>query len=220
MILSKKMITTTIALSALFLSSCATTNSNNKIDPNYQAYLQTIQNYHPKIVEIEAQPGQTIELKGVQKFVVYAPSGSAGSSIRVYRPAPDPWVMITHDVLHTGLTAATTVLPKYYAWKYGSSVIKTAIHNSGTHVNGDYISNGDKVGQDKYTVSGDYVTGTKAGQDYVGQDKNNPGQDYVGQSKYNPGQDYVGQDKNTVTGDYVTGTKDSYNTPKDNSTTP
>jgi hypothetical protein len=203
-------------LGLVLISACSTT-SNTKLNPNYQAYLNTVSKYHPKLVEIEAQPGQTIEMKGVAKFVVYAPSNSA-MRIQAYRPAPNPGVQITHEVLSTVFGTAKDILPGYFGWRYGSSILKKAFDSAGTHVQGNYntgtyttvgadlvqgdktmgnkyTAQGDITGGDKNTVTGDYVTGTKTDNNIQG--------------------DYVTGTKTDVTGDYVTGTKtdytDSYN---------
>jgi hypothetical protein len=53
----------------IFTFGCA--SSKGKVDPNYLAYLNAAQ-AQPKVVEIEAEPGQTITMQGVKKFVVYA----------------------------------------------------------------------------------------------------------------------------------------------------
>jgi len=112
-----------IGLLLVSLTACSTAPS--KIDPNYQAYLNTIKTRpQQKIVEIVAQDNRTIELKGVKEFVVYAPNG-AGSGVAVYRPQPNPATVIAHDVVHTLGLGLLTTLPTYWGWKYGSSIVKT-----------------------------------------------------------------------------------------------
>ena len=208
-----------VALLGVFLTACAI---NPKLDPNYQQYLETqkeIAQNPPKIVEIDAQPGQTIELKGVAKFVVYNVNGHT-TGVAVYRPQPNPATVIFSKLFDTALDASKSILPTYFGWHYGSHILSKAFdraggnynigadYNSGqmTKVQGDYntgtmtkvqgdLTQGDKVGQNKYMV----------GADYVGSDKTQG--DKVGQNKYTAGQDYTGQDKYSAGGDYVNGNK-------------
>jgi len=220
--------------SLLFLLSSCSSNKPIKEDPNYQAYLQTIQNYHPKIVEIKAQPGQTIELKGVQEFIVYAPSGSK-LNIHPYRPPEDSSSVIAREFLRTTKDITLGILPNYFGWKYGSSVLKKAFDSAGTHVQGNYNTGtytnvggdqvtGDKIQGDKWNAGSDIVSGTKytATGDIVGADKT--GSDKAGQDIYEPGSDYVGQGKYdnsyNTTSTTSTTTTTYENKKSDNSTTP
>lgn len=204
------------------LSSCTTVSP--KLDPNYQAYLKTQQELaqHPApIVEIKAQPGQSIVLQGVSEFVVYNPNGRT-ARVAIYRPRPNPATVIFSKLFDTALDASKSILPTYFGWHYGSHILSKAFDRAG----GVYNVSGDYNPGTMTKVQGDYTTGTKyavqgnyAGADYiqgdkVGGDKYQAGEDYVsgdkvGQDKYQAGEDYVGQNK--VGADYVGGNKAGQN---------
>ena len=208
----KKHLLVSIPLLAL-LSACSTTQ---KLDPNYLAYLKAQQNAmkaQPKIVEIDAQPGQPIILSGVKKFIVYAPRGNTAGSIRVYHPAPNPATVIFSKLFDTALDGAKSILPAYFGWHYGSHILTRAFDRAG----GNYNVTGDYNTGTMTKVTGDYTTGTKynvqgsyAGADQVqgnkvGQNNYQPGQDLVGQNK--AGQDVTGQSKYQAGQDYTAGNK-------------
>lgn len=212
-----------LMLIGFVLTSCAT---NPKLDPNYQAYLKAQQQMaqnQPKIVEIDAQPGQTIEFKGISKFVVYNSTGGS-ARVAVYRSQPNPATVIFSKVFDTALDASKSILPTYFGWHYGSHILSKAFDRAGGNYNvsGDYNSGqmtkvtGDYTTGTKYAVQGDYtgadkiagdkVNGDKIGNDKIGGNQTNPGGDNIGGNKI--GQDYIGQDKYTVGQDYVKGNKE------------
>jgi len=202
---------------ALVLVSCAT---NPKLDPNYEKYLETqksLAQMQPKLVEIKAQPGQTIELKGVQEFIVYAPSSSS-THIAIHRTPPDPATVIFSKLFDTALDASKSILPAYFGWHYGSHILSKAFDRAG----GNYNITGDYNTGQMTKVQGDYTTGTKyqIGQDYTGQSKYTVGQDYTGTDKITTGEgEYVGQDQTTTTTTTTsTTTTTTTNTNGDNST--
>ncbi len=198
------------------LTACAT---NPKLDPNYQQYLETqkaLAQNQPKIVEIKAQPGQTIELKGVQEFVVYAPTSMNGVRIAVHRTPPNPATVIFSKLFDTALDASKSILPTYFGWHYGYRILNKAFDRAG----GNYNVGGDYNTGTKYAVQGDYSGADKVMGNKVGQNNYQVGQDYIGQNKATTGQDYVGQDKTdtTTTTNTTTTTSTTTNTNGDNST--
>ncbi len=190
------------------LGACAT---NPKLDPNYQQYLETqktLAQNQPKIVEIKAQPGQTIELKGVQEFIVYAPSSTNRMRIAVHRTPPNPATIIFSKLFDTALDASKSILPAYFGWHYGYRILNKAFDRAG----GNYNIGGDYNTGTKYAVQGDYSGADKVMGNKVGQNNYQVGQDYTGQNKATTGQDYVGQNKTDTTTTTTTTTNTTSNT--------
>lgn len=88
---------------AVLLAACA---SNPQLDPNYAAYVaasQATAAAQPKtpLVRITAQPGQTIEMRGVASFEVYSASGgNSAVAIAPYQPTRNEYL----PLVQTGLS--------------------------------------------------------------------------------------------------------------------
>jgi hypothetical protein len=107
-----------IWLALYFLSGCASTSP--RLDPNYMAYLEAMRN-QPKILEIEAQEGQTIEFKGVKKFTVY---GGQNSSIAEYKPSPTTQEVIAKEMIG----AAKILLPIWFISQSIEHIFDEVVH--------------------------------------------------------------------------------------------
>ncbi len=216
-----------LSMVGFIVTSCAT---NPKLDPNYQAYLKVQQQMaqnQPKIVEIDAQPGQSIVLQGISKFVVYNANSGSRTQIAIHRTQPNPATIIFSKIFDTALDASKSILPTYFGWHYGSHILSKAFDRAGGNynVNGDYNTGqmtkvtGDYTTGTKYQVQGNYAGADQVQGDKVGANKYQAGQDYTGGNKATTGGDYVGQDKtDTTTTTTTTTTSTTTATNSDNST--
>lgn len=112
-----------LLLCALALAGCATTNQNK----DYAAYLAAAQAAASKpaepLVRIRALPGQTVELRGIELFEVYAPAGGSAQAAIATPPVqqPHPGWQIASQAL--GIVGG--VLPGYWTGKWMNALAGT-----------------------------------------------------------------------------------------------
>lgn len=88
----------------VLLAGCATS-----LDPNYKAFLEYKMAAPQKpIMELRAQPGQTVELRGVEALVVYSNDNQQG---QVMQRQPNEWAGVWSKAIgvlgtYLGITAA------------------------------------------------------------------------------------------------------------------
>lgn len=111
-----------LLLSVLLLAGCATTSQNK----DYAAYLAAAQAAAARpaepLVRIRALPGQTVELRGIELFEVYAPTGNAQAAIAtppVQQPHPG-W-----QIASQALGIVGGVLPGYWTGKWMNALAGT-----------------------------------------------------------------------------------------------
>jgi hypothetical protein len=106
----------------LALSGCATTGQNK----DYAAYLAAAQAAASKpaepLLRIRALPGQTVELRGIELFEVFAPAGNAQATIAtppVQQPHPG-W-----QIASQALGIVGGILPGYWTGKWMNALAGT-----------------------------------------------------------------------------------------------
>ena len=112
-----------------------------RMDPNYVAYLQAAKE-QPKVIEITAQPGQTIELRGVERFTVYGPSGV---KVEQRQPEQDAGATIAREFFGMVRSAVPYAFGGFAIdriTKFGSHAVDSAGHN--TAISGSYNTNTDR----------------------------------------------------------------------------
>lgn len=117
----------------LGLIGCVST----KIDPNYLAYLQAAQ-VQPKIVEIEAKDGESIELVGVKRFIVY---GVSGLQIEQHHQQLSIGAIIVKELFGT-VRMATPYIVGGFAIDRLVKFGETAVKNAGSNVSDSYNTSG------------------------------------------------------------------------------
>jgi len=125
-------------------SGCATAKSM-ELDKNYLAYLEAVRT-PPKILELEGIPGQSIELKGISKFIVY---GVVSTQIEQLRVPMSTGAIMAKEFFGFLKGAA----PYAIGWK-ALDVMQSGINNAGHNMN---ISDSYK---DSHNIADSYNTPT------------------------------------------------------------
>jgi hypothetical protein len=108
-------------------------------DSDMQAYLKAqldaLDRQKP-LVMLEAQPGQTMELKGVKSLVVYAPNGNASQ----IRPLESQWAPVWREALRV----AGVVGGIYYGGQALTNLAEAMGKNAGAHISGSFNTSGNQ----------------------------------------------------------------------------
>lgn len=154
-----------IALASVLLAGCTHTRHRASAEAAYYDAQARAQSERAPIVELVAQPGQSIVLQGVERFSVYAPDGQEG--IRQYQAGANPWVQALGILGDVGLKGFGI----YELGKFATSAVthaggNTAINNSGRMgspgdtaggdlIHGDRIDNSGRIGSAGDDIAGD-----------------------------------------------------------------
>lgn len=123
-------------------SGCATAKARD-LDKNYLAYLEAVRT-PPKILEIEGIPGQSIELKGISKFVVY---GVISTQIEQLRIPPSTGAIVARELFGFLKGAA----PYALGWK-ALDTIETGITHAGGNIADSYNTTDSYKTMDSYNT--------------------------------------------------------------------
>lgn len=140
-----------IMIMVWILAGCATTD----LDKNYEKYLDTQAKLASKpqqpLLRIKAQPGATVQMSGVDEFVVYAPeTNTAATQVQQYAaPRND-----TAEVIKAAFGVVGTV-GSIYAVGNATKNLATAVGSSANH-GYQYI----QAPQANQTISGSGVIGS------------------------------------------------------------
>lgn len=122
-------------LCCIFVMGCAGEKSHP--DMNYVAYLEALK-IQPKILEITAQPGQTIEFRGVQSFTVYGMNAKA-ADIQPYQAPLSTGQIVMKELFSTARVAIQYGFYGFAAdrlFSFGTAAVENAGHN--TSISGSY----------------------------------------------------------------------------------
>lgn len=119
-----------LSVLAFSLAGCA---ADGDMQAYLKAQLDALDRQKP-LVMLEAQPGQTMELKGVKSLVVYAPNGGVGQ----IRPLESQWAPVWREALRV----AGVVGGIYYGGQALSNLAEAMGKNAGTHISGSFNPSG------------------------------------------------------------------------------
>lgn len=135
------LLTVVIGVTAMLLAGCATTAQNK----DYAAYLAAAQTAASQpeqpILRIRALPGQTVELRGIEAFEVYAPRAGGSRSAEIAPPPRQevhPVWGIASQALGVIGNVAGAWLPGYTAGKWMNALAGTVGSANAAIANGGF----------------------------------------------------------------------------------
>ncbi|MCA1988701.1 MAG: hypothetical protein LDL07_06080 [Desulfarculus sp.] len=123
---------TTWLLLAILAAGCA---SGEEKAAYLNAQLEALRLQKP-ILELRAQPGQQIELKGVEALLVHAPLGGGGGGL--VRQHQNEWAPVARE----GLGILGVVGGIYFAGEKAVQLAETVGKSAGTHISGSFNNQG------------------------------------------------------------------------------
>lgn len=136
----KTVVIVALLLLSLFTVGCATTKSD--LDPNYVAYLNTVQAANStqkqeiQLFKLEGVDGQQIELKGVKSITVNMPAQNTANanSIKGYQAPRNEWV----DVVNTAIKVGGGIAGYYVIGNVVTDVVESIGKNAGHNTTGSF----------------------------------------------------------------------------------
>jgi hypothetical protein len=162
-----------ILVLAVFLVGC--THNQHRADAERAFYESQAQQERPPILELTAQPGETITLAGVQRLAVYSPAAT-DARIEQYRDVGNPWVQLADNLTQRGVIG------------FGVHELGRAIR-TGFSEAGDRYEIGGNLGNTRGDTAGGNIGDTRrdtAGNDLIGRDRvddRSVGRDQIGRDQ-------------------------------------
>lgn len=130
-----------IALALILLTGCASEQAYRDYTIAYTGYInsQTAKgNEVPKLVEIVAKDGETIEMKGVKSFVVYSPSAVVNQAQPPQQIKNSEWVGTVNNIVSGGMALGSTAVLGSVIKSVVNSAGENAGHNTTVNTTGSY----------------------------------------------------------------------------------